>query len=263
MTIEKCRKAIENGDLIKALELAKQSVETYPDNFESYLCLAAVYYDMKNFKKALENLKKAEKLTSDKENLINIYYYIAEIYVDTNELDNALTYFHKTLDLIKHTNKDTAYILSRIADTYFRKGNLKKSIEYYSKALKAGEEENASIEFIAGVINNQSVILTKLGYYNKAIKLLENLLAIGSSSNNLTIVCLSEINLGSAYFMAGNKNMAKKYLTSGLNHAKELEDKGLQAIAYMYLGKILKNKDYLNKAEEIFKEINNAYSQLN
>lgn len=261
--IEKCKKAIENGDLIKAMEFAKQSVKAYPDNFESYLCLAVIYYDMGNFKKALENFKKAEELTDDKEKLADIYQYTGETFIDMNKIDDALTHFNKALTLAKHTNSNVAYILSKIADAYFRKGDIKKSVEYYDKAFKAGKEEDASIEFIAGVINNQSVALTKLGYYEKAIKLLEDLLTLGSANNNLTIVCLSEINLGSAYFMMGNKDMAKKYLILGLNHAKELGDKGLEAVAYMYLGDILNNKSYLDKAEKLFREINGDYDQLN
>ncbi|MBX0313210.1 MAG: hypothetical protein JHC31_15855, partial [Sulfurihydrogenibium sp.] len=63
--------ALKNRDLEKAIELAKQSVETYPDNFESYLCLAVAYYSMRNAKKVLENLKKAEKLFKEANNACN------------------------------------------------------------------------------------------------------------------------------------------------------------------------------------------------
>jgi tetratricopeptide (TPR) repeat protein len=261
--IEKCLEAIKNRDLMEAMKFAKQAVKTYPDNFKSYLCLASVYYDIGNLEKALENFKKAEELTNDEEQLMHIYQYMGEIFADMNKLDDALIYFNKALTSAKNTNNSISYILTRIADTYFRKEDLKKSVEYYDKAFKSGKEEDASIEFIAGVINNQSVALTKLGYYKEAIKLLEHLLTLGSANNNPVIVCLSEINLGSAYFMMGNNNMAKKYLISGLNHAKELGDKGLEAIAYLYLGDILNNEDYLNQAEKLFKEINDPYNQPN
>jgi tetratricopeptide (TPR) repeat protein len=74
---------------------------------------------------------------------------------------------------------------------------------------------------------------------------------------------LSEINLGSTYFMMGNKDMAKEYFMSGLNHAKEMGNKKLEAITYMYLSNIFNDKSYLDKAEKIFKEVNGANNQLN
>jgi hypothetical protein len=55
-----------------------------------------------------------------------------------------------------------------------------------------------------------------------------------------------------------DKNTAKEYFTSALNHAKEIGDKKLQALAYTYLGYILNNDSYLDKAEKLLREVNNA-----
>ncbi|MBX0313091.1 MAG: tetratricopeptide repeat protein [Sulfurihydrogenibium sp.] len=252
---KRCRRALKNGDLEKAMELAKQLVEVYPNNFSSWHCLGEVYYSVGDTEKAFESFNKAKELASSKEELVNVYLYMGEILIDTDRLDDALMYFNRALTLAEYVNKGVAYILSRIADVYFRKGEFEESLKYYDEAFKAGEAENADEEFMVGVINNLSVVLTKLGYYKDAIELLKDLLTLGTVSDNLFLTCISEINLGTVYLATGNKNAAKRYLKSALNHAKKLGDRGLEAVAYMRLGKALNKKSYLEKAEELFREL--------
>ena len=253
--IEKCREAVEKGDLIRAMELGKQAVEMYPDNFDAYFCLGTAYRGMKNIEKALENFKKAEELTDDKEKLITVYQYIGEALINMDRLDDALSYFNKALTLAKYIDSNVAYILSKIAYIYFKKGDLEKSAEYYNDAIESGEKENISEQLMLEIANNFSVVLAELGYYKEAVMLLKDLLDFGIVSGNLHLVCLTEINLGAVYSKTGNKNAAKRYLTSGLNHAKKLGNRRLEATAYMYLGNILSKKSYLDKAEELFREM--------
>jgi tetratricopeptide (TPR) repeat protein len=215
--IEKCREAVEKGELERAIELGKQAVEVDPNNFDAYFCLGTAYRGMKNIEKALENFKKAEELTDDKEKLITVYQYLG--------LDDALSYFNKALTLAKYINSNMTYVLSKIAYIYFKKGDLEKSAEYYNDTIEAGEKENVSKHLMSEIANNFSVVLAELGYYTEAIMLLKDLLNFGTISGNLYLVCLTEINLGAVYSKMGNKNAAKRYLTSGLNHAKKLGNK--------------------------------------
>jgi tetratricopeptide (TPR) repeat protein len=261
--MENCKEALKNKDLEKAIKLAKQSIETNPDNFEGYLYLGIAYYDMGFSKKALEYLKKAEELTSSENDLAVIYRFMGEALIDMKKLDEALTYLNKALSLTKQPNKNMAQVLGKMGDIYYMKKDLLKSAEYYTKAFEIGKEKNLNRESMARITNNLSVILSSLGRYEDAIELFKILLSYGSANNDLFIICLSEINLGSAYFMMGNNDIAKKYFMSGLNHAKEMGNKKLEAITYMYLSDILNDKSYLDKAEKIFKEVNGTNNQLN
>jgi tetratricopeptide (TPR) repeat protein len=252
--MENCREALKNRNLEKAIELAKQSIEANPNNSEAYLCLGIAYYDMGFSKKALEYLKKAEELTNNENELAIIYRFMGEALIDIKKLDEALTYLNKALSLTKHPNKNMAQVLGKIGDIYYIKRDLLKSAEYYGKALDVGKKQNLNAEFMARMTNNLSVILFNLGRYEDALKLFESLLSYGFANNDLFTICLSEINLGSTYFMMGNKDMAKEYFTSGIDHAKKIGNKKLEAIAYVYLSDILNDKSYLDKAEELFKE---------
>jgi tetratricopeptide (TPR) repeat protein len=280
--IKKCRKIIEkgeakyrenikNGDFEKAMEFAKQAIEMCPDNFEGYLYLGIAYHGIGDLEKALENLKKAEELINNENKLgiiyrhnklAAIYKHIGEVLIDMGKTNDALTYLNKSIDSTKQIDTDTVYTLSKIANIYYKKRDLKKSAEYYKEAFEIGKEY-ASKEFIINTINNLSVILFELGYYEPgyyedAIEIFEDLLSYGSINNDPFIICLSEINLGSAYLMVGNKTAAKRYFTLGLHHAKESGNKKFESIAYMYLGDILNNEKYLEKAKELFKEYINS-----
>lgn len=258
--IEKYKEAIENGNLTKAIELAKQSIETQPDNFDAYFYLGIAYYGIDNIEKALENLEKAKELTDNNEKLSTIHHYIGEVLISANRLDDALTYLNKALTLAENTNSNTAIILGIIANVHSKKGEIEKAIEYYDKAFKSGEKENADPEFMAGVINNLSAALIELGYYKEAINLLKRIYK--KTNKNIYLTCLSEMNLGSAYLMIGNKKFAKKYFKSALNHAKKLKNKNLETTIHTYLDNFL-NKNYIDKAEKLFEKMNNTNGQLN
>jgi tetratricopeptide (TPR) repeat protein len=56
------------------------AVEKYPNNPNAHFCLGVSYYAIGEFRLALEHMKKAESLTSDKEDLMYIYNQIGLIY---------------------------------------------------------------------------------------------------------------------------------------------------------------------------------------
>jgi tetratricopeptide (TPR) repeat protein len=255
--VEKCKEAIKNKDTRKALELSKQAVEMHPNDPDAYLCLGIAYYKIRDFEKALENFKKAEELTDDKEKLITIYQQIGITLIDANKLDNALAYFDKALTLAKQINSNITYTLSKIAYIHYRKGNIEEAIDYYIKAIETGERENADEKTMLEVSNNFGVIAAEIGLYEEALALFKDLRNLGTTKNNLSYICISEINLGIIYFITGNKNASKKYFMLALNHAKKLGSKRLEAVTYMHIGELFGKKIYLDKAEELFREINN------
>jgi tetratricopeptide (TPR) repeat protein len=264
--IEKCLEELGNGNLEEAIKLGKQAVEMYPDNFKAHLYLGMAYRDAGDTEKSLEYLKKAEELANNKEELTVAHYHTGEVLTEMGKLDDALSHLNKALELTEYPNEDKTYILDRIANIYFKKGELEKSFEYYNKALEeeTRKKEDMNKKLITEIINNQGVILAKLGRYKEAIKLFEGLITLGITDNDPHLVCLTEINLGSAYSAIGDKNMAEKYLKSALDHAKELENKELEDIAYKYLNDILNNKNHLNKikVEKIHPDSFTAYLYL-
>lgn len=61
------------------------------------------------------------------------------------------------------------------------------------------------------------------------------------------------------YFLMGEKEVAEKEMKLALELALQTEDKVAQACAYRGLGEILADKFYLQKAKDIFVELNDEY----
>jgi tetratricopeptide (TPR) repeat protein len=74
--VDACSNFLKAGDYRRAIEAGKEAVQKYPNNLDAHLCLGRSYHAMGEFKLALEHLKRAESLTSDKEDLMYIYNQI-------------------------------------------------------------------------------------------------------------------------------------------------------------------------------------------
>jgi tetratricopeptide (TPR) repeat protein len=77
------------------------------------------------FKLALEHMKRAESLTSDKEDLMYIYNQIGLIYERMGYLDDALLYYSRSLSLARDLGNKSmqASVLNNIALIYEIKAN--------------------------------------------------------------------------------------------------------------------------------------------
>jgi tetratricopeptide (TPR) repeat protein len=94
-----------------------------------YNNVAAEYFDMKEYDKALSLLKKAMSINPNKP---EIYWNIGTVYLTKNDFDNAILYYEKAIK-IKPTYAD-AY--AKLGETYFRKKNIERAIFYTKKALE-------------------------------------------------------------------------------------------------------------------------------
>ena len=74
-----CYNFLIAGDYKRAIEAGKRAIEKDPNNLLAHLCLGKSYHVIGEFMLALEHLKKAESLTSDKEYLMHIYNEIGMI----------------------------------------------------------------------------------------------------------------------------------------------------------------------------------------
>ena len=100
--IEACFTFIEVGAYKKATEVGKLAIKKYPKNPNAYGCLGYAYYALGEFELAYENLKKAESLAKNKEELMYIYNIMGKIEHSLGNLDNALLYYNKSLKLAEN-----------------------------------------------------------------------------------------------------------------------------------------------------------------
>jgi tetratricopeptide (TPR) repeat protein len=127
----------------RAIEAGKVAVEKDPNNLKAHYCLGRSYYEIGEFKLALEHMKRAESLTSDKEDLMHIYNWLGLIYGRMGYLDDALFYFSRSLSLARDLGNRNmqALVLNNIAVIYQDKGELDKALGYYEESLRLQTDE--------------------------------------------------------------------------------------------------------------------------
>ncbi len=108
---------------------------------EVYVNIGSLYSEDKrtkdnaNLKKALEYYSMALKINEQYTNKLtkaNIMGNIAVIYNNLHNIDSAIIYAHKAIDLAKESNDNAEIVYSSmlLSDAYFEKGNFQQSIKY-------------------------------------------------------------------------------------------------------------------------------------
>jgi len=120
--IDKCANYLQAQDYTRAIEAGKRAVELYPKNIYAYFCLGIAYNSVGEFKLALTNMKEAERLAADKDDLMSISNMLGLIYVNMGDFDNALLYWNRGLNLAKELGNRNAEatMLNNIAGIFGR-----------------------------------------------------------------------------------------------------------------------------------------------
>jgi len=258
--VDACYNFHKAGDYRRAIEAGKVAVQKYPNSLKARFCLGASYYAIGEFRLALVHMKKAESLTSDKEDLMYIYSWIGSIYDGMDYLDDALLYYSRSLmlaiDLENESMQATA--LSSIAGIYSNKGELDKALDYYEESLSLQTDEKEK----ATTYNNIALIYEDKGDYQKAVKYYQKAIEIGERYGDYYRVSMWKLNLGDTYRKMRDYEKAEKYILEGLEGVRKVGDKYWEAVGYSYLGWLYRDKgdkktakDYLTRAYDMFKSI--------
>jgi tetratricopeptide (TPR) repeat protein len=244
----------------KALEIGKLSVKKYPKDPKAYYCLGKAYSSNGNYKLALENLKKAESLATDKKDLVNIDREIAFIFELIRRYDNAISYYNKVSNLAKDLG-DTemqANALESIANIYFlSKPNLDKALNYYEKAIELTKNEDrkkfifkqiAYINYVKG--NHQQAI----DYYKKSLEICEK---YGKNDCDET-----KLIIGDVYREMKDFKNAEKYLFESLEGYRKWGDQEGEASVCWSLGDLYRDKGDKKTAKKYYLCAYNIYSSI-
>jgi len=258
--IAACFTFLNAGDYKRAVEVAKLAVKQYPKNSKAYDCLGYAYYFLGELNLALENFKKAESLTSNKEDLIRIYNIIGVILQRLGPLDDALLYFSRSLSLAKDLgNTDLqAGLLNNIAAIYHDKGELDKALSYYEESLRLTRNEEEK----AATYNNIAMIYSQKGDYQKAIEYFQKAIEISEKYGKYHDVSMFKLNLGDIYREMKDYEKAEKYLFEGLEGVKKVGDKFWEATGYVCLGRLYEDKGDKKTAKEYFTRAYNLYKSI-
>jgi tetratricopeptide (TPR) repeat protein len=258
--VDACYNFNKARDYRRAIEAGRVAVQKYPNNIDAHFCLGASYRMVGEFKLALEHLKRAESLTSNKKDLMYIYNQIGLIYRRMGYLDDALLYYSRSLSLARDLGDKSmqASVLDNIAGIYNNKGELDKALGFYEESLRLETDEKEK----AITYNNIANIYDKKGNYQKAVEYLQKAIEIGERYGDYHGVSMRKLNLGDTYRKMKDYEKAEKYILEGLKGVKKVGDKYSEATGYAYLGLLYRDKedkktakDYLTRAYDLFKSI--------
>jgi tetratricopeptide (TPR) repeat protein len=258
--VDACFNFLNARDYKRAIEAGKRAVKKYPNNPVAHYCLGISYRMVGEFKLALENTKRAERLTSGKEDLMHIYNQIGVIYHRMGYLDDALLYYSRSLSLAKDLGDKSmqAGALNNIAMIYYYKGELDKALSYFEESLRLKTDEKEK----APTFNNIALIYYNKGNYQKAVEYFQKAIEIGERYGDYHGVSQLKLNLGEVYRRMKDYEKAEKYLLEGLEGVKKVGDKYWEAFGYKYLGGLYGDKgdkktakDYLSRAYNLFKSL--------
>jgi len=255
-----CFTLYQAGDYRRAIEAGKVAVQKYPNNPYAHYCLGGSYYAIGEFRLALEHMKRAERLTSDKEDLMYIYNQIGLIYLRMGYLDDALLYFSRSLSLARDLGNKSmqASVLNNIARIYDNKGELDKALGYYEESLRleADEKEKAT------TYNNIALIYDRKGEYKKAVEYFQRAIEISERYGYYRGASIVKLNLGNTHRKMKDYEKAEKYILEGLEGVRKVGDKYWEALGYYGLGLLYRDKgdkktakDYFTRAYDLYKSI--------
>jgi tetratricopeptide (TPR) repeat protein len=258
--VDACKNFLNARDYKRAIEAGKRAVRKYPKNSYAHFCLAIGYRMVGELKLALEHMKRAEILTSNRDDLVYIYNEIGMIYRTMGYLDEALLYYNRSLSLARDLGdrRAQASLLNNIALIYDVKGESDKALGYYEESIRLQTDEKER----ATTYNNIANIYYKRGDYKKAVEYFKKAIEISERYGDYHKVSMGKLNLGDTYRKMKDYEKAEKYILEGLEGVKKVGDKYSEAMGYGYLGLLYTDKgdkktakDYLTRAYNLLKSI--------
>lgn len=167
------------------------------------------------------------------------------------DIKKALEYYNKALDIAEQIqNKDgIAYSLNGIGIIYQVNGDIKQAIEYFFKSLKINEEVGDKTA-IASSLNNLANIYLLQGDVKKAKEYYYKNLNIKEEIGDKGAITFALKNLGFFYSKQGELNKALEYYFKSLKLEKEIGDKAGAAISLNNIGSVYMKQNELDKALE-------------
>ena len=165
--------------LKRSLTLTEKYSKDVKDQIKSLNVLGMVYRKRGLYKKSEETFLKALKF-SDKDAKYNrdradIHSNLAELYKETNDLDQQKHHILKSINLYIKTNNysDVIYSKKALADYYFDKGKIKEATAEIREALSLFDTTDVNISLEQGLYSSYARIMYAQKQYKDAYDKLE------------------------------------------------------------------------------------------
>lgn len=154
-----CRK---NGDVDKAIELCEAGLERYPDYASAHVILGKCFYDKGATERSRAEFERVIEI--DPENMVALKF-MGDILMSEGDRDGATSNYRRIL-AIDPTNEEVSGTLEGLENEFREK---EFDLSDKKKIKGAGQPGEMATMTLAGIYTAQ-------GYYNKALKIYEEIL---------------------------------------------------------------------------------------
>ncbi len=178
-------------DYAMAEKYLNMAIQLDPNEPINHYNLGIVYTQLKQFEKALAEFKAAESSGAHEEKLLE---GLSEAYASLERYDESIA----VLERLQPVQNRNIAIIARLAELYYRKGDLDTAFEYYKQiTVYEPVSENARVAYanMGNIRDDQHRYEDAIGFYKKA-------LAIDPEDSSTLY------NLGIAYKHAGKPELA-------------------------------------------------------
>lgn len=186
----------------------------------------------------------------------NSRYWIANVYLQFDQLDLALKHFIAATDLIENYENEehinTARLYRGLARVYVEAAYLDEAKKYINKSMHLSKHYNNQLALAAdysimGSIHYANKNYDSAIYYHKAC------LKVYQDKNQLEWMAQSNMSLTRAYFVNNETDSTDKYLNKALTIYNRIQSQSGIAHALLLKGHILSNKQQYAEAIESYK----------
>ncbi len=222
---------------------------------ELHYLQGTILFRQGELEKAMNTLNKGMKiiqtlpLNLQQTFLANFFNRIGAIHHVKGELDRALEYYERSLELRSEIGNDLAMaaILNNIGVIYHDKGELDRALEYHAKSLVLRKKLGNPLD-IAMSLNNMGIIYHDKGELDRALECHSQSLALKKQFGNPQDLAAALNNIGNIYYEKGELDQALDYLERSLNLKKELGNPRDIAMTLNNIGSIYREKGELDQA---------------
>jgi tetratricopeptide (TPR) repeat protein len=255
-----------------------------PSYSEALIILAKRYYNLKDYKSAIEIGKEAWKVNlklfgENNKTALNILDILAASSENIGETGNAIEYLQRRAligkEILGETNPDYLFRINYLAEDYIFLGQYQKALDILLKAVELGKNSlgEKNTDYLT-ILNNLAAVYSKLGDYQKSFAILLGLVELSKEvlgeKNAIYLRRLSD--LSKAYERFGDYQKAMEinirvvdlrrdvlgdkhedYITSLANLAKSYSENGDYLKAFEIRQKVV------DLRKEVFGEKDSVY----
>jgi len=274
VNLQSAKSAFLKKDLTLALQLT-QSLIAHPSNTDASFPSTSAHIflgkilstkgryvgDTSHFSEALEVLKHIDRTTLDNIEKTNLFLVYSEIYLFTDDWDQAHHFAHAALEESQSQNDIAKIVESLVAksEVFIIKNQFDEAIQLANQALEyVGKIEHNLLK--ADVYNLLCKIYIKRQEYSYILKYCNEVLKISKEHGDIEKEIIASSNLAVYYGSNIDYKSSMEYFFSSLEKSKSIHFDRLTAQNLVNIGTIYANlfnsKGALNKYETVIEEYN-------